>query len=32
MSGYKDAASPPSVEDAARQILAGTASDKNSAS
>jgi len=32
MSGYKDAASPPSVEDAASQILAGTASDKNSAS
>ena len=32
MSGYKDAASPPSVEDAASQVLAGTASEKNSAS
>ena len=32
MSGYKDAASPPSVEDAASQVLRGTASEKNSAS
>ena len=31
MSGYKDAASPPSVEDAASRVLRGTASEKNSA-
>ena len=32
MSGYKDAARPPSVEEAASQVLAGAVSEKNSAS